>query len=227
MPKMDPTLTLHSLKGESRQLVEQSRSTDTPITHAQALETIARRHGFADWNACSAHYAGKPARPRVPRHIEDFEELYDPDFWFSADQLGGGLSRSVGDLETWARRLELLADSTDQEAWSRMIGLMGERKPYMFERNTSRWPDGRFYLVDRGYTPFKHVAFKEEELKQFGFEEWARSKYCWSGVDDGYFVMDDQFGRNADSVGLKWLARMLMAVAKDVYERAHETVRSA
>jgi hypothetical protein len=29
--------------------------------------------------------------------------------------------------------------------------------------------------------------------------------------------MDDLFGRNTDAVGLKWLARLLMGVAKKVY----------
>lgn len=229
MPEMDATVSLYSLKGEARELVETSRATDTPITHAQALEKIARLSGFANWNACSAHYAEKPARPpwpRVPQRAEDFDELEDPDFWFSADELGGGLSRSVGNLQTWARRLDLLADSTDPSAYNQMISLMGERKPYMFERNEARWPDGKFHLVDRGYTPFKHVAFTEDELRQLGFQEWAKSKYCWSGVDGGYFVMDDQLGRNADPVGLKWLARLLMAVAKTVYEQSHEPSRS-
>ena len=45
-------------------------------------------------------------------------------------------------------------------------------------------------------------------------------------MDDGYFVLDDQFGCNADPVGLKWLARMLMAHAQKVYDQAHEPPRS-
>lgn len=230
MPEMETTVSLYSLKGEARQMVERSRSTDAPITHAQALEKVARGRGFANWNACSAHYESdaKPIEPtkRVeaagPRELKDFEPLDDPAFWFSADQVGGALSRSIGDLSAWARRLELLADSTDPAAYGQMISLMGERKPYMFERNPARWPDGKFHLVDRGYVEFKHVAFTQEELVQHGFGRWAESKYCWSGVDDGYFVMDDQFGRNADPVGLKWLARLLMAMANKVFDEQEE-----
>lgn len=225
MPEMDQTISLFSLKGEARHLVENARATGNPISHAQALERVARQRGFANWNACSAHFSDKPMRQPVPRTLEDFDELEDPAFWFSANQMGG-LSRSVGDLSAWARRLDLLADSTDPGAYTQMIALMGERKPYMFERNRGRWSDGKFHLVDRGYEPYKHVAFTEEELERLGFKEWANSRYS-SGVDDGYFAMDDQFGRRADPVGLKWLARMLMAVARMVYEQGQEPAKPA
>jgi len=143
MPELDRD-SIFSLKGEARRLVEQSRSTDTAISHAQALEKVAQKRGFANWNACSAHFSRKPTR-RVPRHAEDFDELEDPMFFFTPDQLGG-FARAIGDLEAWAKRLDLLAESTDPSAYDGMIALMGERKPYMFELNRGRWPDGKFHL---------------------------------------------------------------------------------
>lgn len=46
--------TLAEAKIQAKQLRAQRAGQGTPISHAQALEGIAQRHGFRDWNAFHA-----------------------------------------------------------------------------------------------------------------------------------------------------------------------------
>lgn len=43
-----------TLKSEARALREQRASAGSPITHGAALEEVARRHGYRDWNTAAA-----------------------------------------------------------------------------------------------------------------------------------------------------------------------------
>ncbi len=55
-----------SLKAEARQLRADRSAAGTPISHAVALEEIARRHGYRDWNTASA---ALPERVAVPLQV--------------------------------------------------------------------------------------------------------------------------------------------------------------
>jgi hypothetical protein len=46
--------TLAQLKAEARQLRQLTQKQGQPITHANALEHIARQYGFRDWNTLHA-----------------------------------------------------------------------------------------------------------------------------------------------------------------------------
>lgn len=43
-----------SLKAEARVLRDERIAVGTPLTHGAALEEVARRHGFRDWNTAAA-----------------------------------------------------------------------------------------------------------------------------------------------------------------------------
>lgn len=206
-------LTSFALKGQARALVAQSKATGGGLTHSQALEQLARRHGFTDWNAARAALDGgagrHPPRDRSPR--EDFGELEIPPEleWVQIhDPLGHALAR----MARLAENLETIADSGQEGSHARLLTLLGDR-PYLFEQNPGRWDDDLYHLVDRSYTEVEGFAFNRQELVEMGFEAWGNSDYCGGVGHDDFPVMDDEFMRLADSASLKRLARLVILLA--------------
>ena len=60
------TPSTSSLKAEARQLRTDRAAAGTPIGHGAALEEIARRHGYRDWNTATA---ALPDRVAVPLQV--------------------------------------------------------------------------------------------------------------------------------------------------------------
>ena len=52
-----------SLKAEAKVLRTERALSDAPISHGAALEEIARRHGYRDWNTASAALPERVATP--------------------------------------------------------------------------------------------------------------------------------------------------------------------
>jgi hypothetical protein len=52
-----------TLKAEARLLRETRAAGGTPLSHGAALEEVARRHGFRDWNTASAALPERVATP--------------------------------------------------------------------------------------------------------------------------------------------------------------------
>lgn len=52
--------TLPQLKAEARQLRQQAQNQGQPISHAKALEQIARQYGSRDWNTLHARASNMP-----------------------------------------------------------------------------------------------------------------------------------------------------------------------
>jgi hypothetical protein len=57
------TPSIQTLKSEARVLREERARAGTPLGHGQALEEIARRHGYRDWNTASASLPDRIAIP--------------------------------------------------------------------------------------------------------------------------------------------------------------------
>jgi len=55
-----------SLKAEARALREDRARAGTPLTQGAALEEIARRHGYRDWNTAAA---ARPERLATPAQV--------------------------------------------------------------------------------------------------------------------------------------------------------------
>lgn len=57
------TPSIQTLKSEARALREERGLAGTPLGQGQALEEIARRHGYRDWNTASASLPDRVAIP--------------------------------------------------------------------------------------------------------------------------------------------------------------------
>lgn len=55
-----------SIKAEAKALREERATAGTPVSHGAALEEIARRHGYRDWNTARA---ALPERVVSPLHV--------------------------------------------------------------------------------------------------------------------------------------------------------------
>jgi len=122
------------------------------------------------------------------------------------------------ELVRWSRALLLLSHAPLAVARP-MVALLGRRRPYVFERNLQRWPDGRWYLVDRGYEEFEGVVFDEERLRSIGVHDWTRTRWQRVAFADGCLpLIDDSFahGSIATKAGLRELAHLLDKVAAEV-----------
>lgn len=60
------TPSVTTLKAEARLLKEERARSSTPISHSAALEEVARRHGYRDWNTARA---ALPERIAVPVQV--------------------------------------------------------------------------------------------------------------------------------------------------------------
>ena len=60
------TQSISTLKSEAKALREERARAGTPLGQGQALEEIARRHGYRDWNTASATL---PERIAVPLQV--------------------------------------------------------------------------------------------------------------------------------------------------------------
>lgn len=56
-----PTEAIHSYKQQARRLREALSAEGRRLSHGEALELVARQHGFRDWNTLSAAEAKRPA----------------------------------------------------------------------------------------------------------------------------------------------------------------------
>jgi hypothetical protein len=60
------TPSIQTLKSEAKALREELAKAGTPLSHGQALEQTARRHGYRDWNTASATL---PERVVIPLQV--------------------------------------------------------------------------------------------------------------------------------------------------------------
>jgi hypothetical protein len=60
------TISIQTLKSEARALRDEHARAGTPMGQGQALEEIARRHGYRDWNTASATL---PERVVIPLQV--------------------------------------------------------------------------------------------------------------------------------------------------------------
>lgn len=131
------------------------------------------------------------------------------------------LQHGIRELRRLASAYELLADCP-REAREKLFRLLG-RRPYLFERNTSRWPDGRYRLVDRGYEPFGGFEMTLDELELLGATAWHATKWRQLGFTDRCVALtDDAFAKARDADGLRLLAALLRRIVRHVTARGEE-----
>jgi hypothetical protein len=123
------------------------------------------------------------------------------------------LRRSVDELVRWAEALRTLAYAPGSVGRP-MLRLLGVR-PYVFECNAQRWPDGLFHLVGRGYQEFTGVIFNEEQLARTGVTAWDRSRWCRVKMAHAQTLMDDVFMNIATKKAMHQLGGILYEIARE------------
>lgn len=63
MPYSLDTPSIQTLKSEAKALREERSRSGAPLTHSAALEEVAHRHGYRDWNSASAILPDRIAIP--------------------------------------------------------------------------------------------------------------------------------------------------------------------
>ncbi|GGH38084.1 hypothetical protein SAMN05444007_11066 [Cribrihabitans marinus] len=93
--------TVAQAKQQARQLRHALSAQGTPISHAEALEQVAQRHGFRDWNAFHAVTRDQPPKGWTAGGRVTGRYLSQPFVAMvtSADQLRPGWYRLVLDLD--------------------------------------------------------------------------------------------------------------------------------
>jgi len=215
-----------ALKGEARELRAEARAQGQELTHAEALERVAHRRGFRDWNALSAHMSAGAAPDVVESTTYAWQQLDKPLPTLPSLILRPSQLRdrsSISELMRWAKQFEFIADKVAEADRVEMMELVGERTPYVLEKSLPRWPDGRLYLCDRGYDVFKGVALSDDQVQRLGLAAWNDAH----GQHDGkgsFTVVGDSLRYTRDATKLKQMARLLasLAIEADLSAAAHD-----
>ena len=70
------TLTLDGLKNQAKRMRDHFAQKNIDISHSQALETLAKQHGFKDWNILSATLKRQSQMPTWPGIDDDISGTY-------------------------------------------------------------------------------------------------------------------------------------------------------
>ena len=71
--------TIDELKKEARALRVQIEAEGKKLTHGQALELVAKKHGYDNWRACYAAHSGRPHLVLPPKKLEVSPDNKDSD----------------------------------------------------------------------------------------------------------------------------------------------------
>jgi len=112
--------------------------------------------------------------------------------WFGSESKSRARAlEGVDTLLAHARDLENIAIYFAPKQHRIALGLIRSDRIYCFERNTQRWPDGRWYMLNRGYQFWRgfRIAFTRDELVALGVERWAASSAIRTAYSDGMLPM--------------------------------------
>lgn len=99
------------------------------------------------------------------------------------------------DLDDYAQRLRQITDVVRPCAHAMALGWIHEWRAYCFELNPQRWPDGKFYLLNRSYQHWRghRIAFDREELARIGVVHWNARRIHAQSDEDFLYLASDQF----------------------------------
>jgi len=208
------TATLFELKAQAAELQQQAKARGEVLKRGAALEAVARRHGFRDWNAAAAAAALAPLLMHALPERHAFEAVDDPlpQHPFRIRHPGDEVYDQIQELFRWAQQLEFIATRVGEDDRREALNLVGGERPYVFVLDRNRWSDGLFHLCDRGYDPLEGIALSMEELQAVGVAAWEE-RYGSHGGSDMYSVISDDVVMSNDDVQLRQAARLLIAVA--------------
>lgn len=126
--------------------------------------------------------------------------------------------RAVDALRGYAETLRQMAQTLRPIQHRLALEWVADRRIYVLERNTHRWPDGRYYLLDRDYQHWLDhtIAFTAEQLRQITpLHEWARQRLHGESAPDCLPVQSDpwQYRGHRRTASLARLAGVVHALA--------------
>jgi len=107
-------------------------------------------------------------------------------------------SRAADDLMRYAERLCSMAAVLRPNQVGAALRWGTDWRMYGFERNFKRWPDGRFYLLNRGYQHWRghQIGFSPTALSALGCDEWDRRVIVLAHDQDFLPLETDCFHRS-------------------------------
>jgi len=101
---------------------------------------------------------------------------------------------ALRELERYGLMMRVLPDIVKAKGHAVVWNWLAEWHPYIFLREPNRFGDDQFYLVDRGYNPWRRhlIAFARDELMDCDdFARWQRRRELRCGDSDMIALMAD------------------------------------
>lgn len=131
--------------------------------------------------------------------------------------------RAKYDLHLYAKRLRQMADILRPIQHAMALSWMEDWRLYCWERNTQRWPDGRFYLLDRRYLHWRghRIAFTREELSAIdGLDAWDRHAIHGDYNRTSFVPLQSEHWHYHPGRRLKQFAAIVASIYSAVEDRA-------
>jgi hypothetical protein len=219
MASTSPRDPVFELKALASALQIQAKAANKPIARAQALEAVAHRHGYKDWNAAvAAAKADVLASPAAPEEatvaLIDWQNLDValPQLPMRITPAGDVMRANLLELLRWARQLDYIGTKAPEDDRHDLIANIGGEVPYVFVQDAHRFGTKLFYLCDRGYEEIDGVAFTSEQLALCGVVAWQKQR----GTHNGYSmfsVVDDSLRMDGSDTELRQAARVLANIS--------------
>lgn len=203
---------IYKLKGEAAALQAEARTRGESVSRAAALEAVAARHGFKDWNTAFATLQRADLATAAPRPAFEQIDLPLPPMPMRVRMAGDRIYAAIEETYRWAQQLEFIATHVDEPKRRDALNLVGGERPYVFVSDASRWPDRHYRLCDRAYDPFEGLYLTRDELEVVGVAAWEQQHGCHGG-GTMFSVLHDDVAISRDEVLLKKAARLLASLA--------------
>jgi hypothetical protein len=107
------------------------------------------------------------------------------------------------------------------------LDLMRGWRMYCFEQNYQRWPDGRYYLLDRDYQHWRRhrIGFDLEQLRAFGVCDWSR-RVRGLGYKDGILPLQSESLQHRPGRRLREFTALVGRIAEHLRQLADERVKA-
>lgn len=140
--------------------------------------------------------------------------------------MGDKRIRAASDLDRYAGQLSDIVQKLPARYHRFALQLLHESQIYCFEQNKTRWPDGRFYMLDRGYEHWRgyKISFTAAELDALGLDEWRRKSTRIAFGKDIYPMEADDFLRPRARLRLPHYAEVVDRIAERMHEQAKHII---
>lgn len=201
---------IYKLKGEAAELQAEARTRSETMSRGAALEAVAARHGFRDWNTARAALEVTSEASKRPAFEQVDQPL--PSMPMRIHMSNDRIYDAIREVYRWAQQLEFIATHVDGSNRRDALNLVGGEQPYVFVRDVARWSDSNYRLCDRAYDEFNGLVLTRDELDAAGVAAWEQ-QFGNHGGGSMFSVIHDDVLSSRDDVLLKKAARLLATLA--------------